>query len=466
MEDHPSGIPWGRVGIILIALIVLIGVIGGGAYFLVTRTSANGEARSPGRDGGSTGIKVEVIEPKPGGIPRVVTQPGSVEPFVRAEIFAKVNGRLKTLKVDIGDRVKAGDLLGEIEIPELEAQAARNKAKIEDVEAKYQQSLAQKAEAEAEARAAESAEKLAEILVKAKTAFRSYRERQLNRIKDLVARKAEDQRLQDEQEDYYLSALEAENAAKEKVLAEQERTTAARVKIQRVEADIKASKASIDVARAEWENSKVWVEYGKILAPFDGIITQRGFYQWDFIKAGDQGGTTPILTLTSTRVLRVVIPVPDRDAPFVQPGKPAVLTFDALPGVVYKTEGDNKVVVSRISDAEDYQTRLMRVEVDVQNKDGRLKQGMFGQAKIILTQGAPNAVNIPSSALTGRANEGKGTVRVVRDGKIETIPVEYGMDDGRSVEINSGLTVQDQVVIGMNVPVKDGAPVTVTKAAK
>jgi HlyD family secretion protein len=457
MEGHPSGIPWGRLGIILIALIVLLG---GGAYFLVTRAGAKAGADSPDRDIHS-GVKVEVVEPKPGGIPRVCTQPGSVEPFERSEIYVKVNGRLKMLKVDIGDRVKAGELLAEIEIPELEAQAARNKAKIEDAEAKYQQTLAQRDEAQAEARAAESSEKLAAILVKAKSAFRSYRERQLNRIKDLVARKAEDQRLQDEQEDYYLSALQEENAAKEKVIAEQERVNAARVKIQRVEADIKASKAGIDVARAEWENSRVWVEYGKIVSPFDGVITQRGFFQWDFIKAGDQGGNTPVITITSTKVLRVVIPVPDRDAPFIEPGKPAELTFDALPGVIYKTAGDNKVVVSRMSNALDYQTRLMRVEVDVHNNDGRLKQGMYGQGRIFLTEGTPNAVNIPSSALVGRVNDGSGTVRVVRDGKIESIPVKYGMDNGIDVEITSVLSSKDQVVVGTNVPVKDGTPVTV-----
>src|SRR5580698_11016526 len=104
MEGHPSGIPWGRLGIILIALIVLLG---GGAYFLVTRAGAKAGADSPDRDIHS-GVKVEVVEPKPGGIPRVCTQPGSVEPFERSEIYVKVNGRLKMLKVDIGDRVKAG----------------------------------------------------------------------------------------------------------------------------------------------------------------------------------------------------------------------------------------------------------------------------------------------------------------------------------------------------------------------
>jgi RND family efflux transporter MFP subunit len=234
----------------------------------------------------------------------------------------------------------------------------------------------------------------------------------------------------------------------------------------RVEADIEAAKADIEVAKAEFENSEVWVRYGKIRSPCDGVITQRGYLQGDFIKAGDQSGSIPIVTVISTKKLRVVIPVPDRDVPYIEPGKPAILTFDALPKVTYKTEGNRKVVVSRLAKAEDYQTRLMRVEVDVENEDGRLELGMYGRATLILTDGSPGAVHIPSATLAGRSDGGEGTVRIVRDGKIQTIPINYGSDNGINVEILSGLSLQDQVVTGMNVPAPDGTPVTVTNAVK
>jgi HlyD family secretion protein len=75
-------------------------------------------------------------------------------------------------------------------------------------------------------------------------------------------------------------------------------------------------------------------------------------------------------------------------------------------------------------------------------------------------------LQIPSAALTGRADDGNGTVRIVRDGKIQTVPVKYGTDNGIDVEILSGLSLQDQVVTGMNVPVNDGTPVTVANAGK
>ncbi len=463
METHVSRFSWMRWGIALVAVIALAAGLG---YWLIGREGASAkESDDQGREN-RTGVKVEVITPKPGGIPRLCTQPGSVEPFLAAALYAKVFGQLKTLTVDIGDRVQKGDLLAEIEIPEREAEVTKNKAKIDDAKAKLAQTEARKAEAEAEARAAEASVKLATIMVKAKSSFRKYREGQLNRIKDLVAKKAEDQRLQDEQEDYYVSALEAENGAMEKVNAEHERAIAAHAKIVRVGADIEAAKADIEVAKAELANSEVWVRYGKIRSPFDGVITQRGYLQGDFIKTGEQSGNTPILTVASTDVLRVVIPVPDQDVMYIVPGKPAILTFDALPDVTYKTTGGNKVVVSRLAQAEDYQTRLMRVEVDIQNKDGRLKQGMYGRAILVLTEGTKDAVQIPSAALTGRADGGKGTVRIVRDGKIQTVPVKYGTDNGIDVEILSGLSLQDQVVSGMNVPVPDGTPVTVTNPGK
>ena len=91
---------------------------------------------------------------------------------------------------------------------------------------------------------------------------------------------------------------------------------------------------------------------------------------------------------------------------------------------------------------------------------------MYGRATIVLTEGTPGATHLPSAALTGRADGGNGEVRIVRDGKIQTVPVKYGMDNGVDVEILSGLSLQDQVVMTTNVPVTDGTPVTVTNAGQ
>ena len=134
-----------------------------------------------------------------------------------------------------------------------------------------------------------------------------------------MKRTAEDQRLLDEQEEYYLSALEGENGAREKVNTTKEQAAAAKAKIQRVDADIAAAKANIEVADAELATSRVWVAYGTIKSPYTGVIAQRGYKEGDFIKTGDVAGNVPIVTVSAIDKMRVVIPVPDRDVPFVVP---------------------------------------------------------------------------------------------------------------------------------------------------
>ncbi|MDB5309191.1 MAG: efflux transporter periplasmic adaptor subunit [Gemmataceae bacterium] len=463
----------------VLAALGLAGVGAGGWYaFAQSRSTAEARHAEDADQTSGSGVAVEVVLPKPGGIQRTVTQPGTAEPFEAADLYTKVSGFLVEQPVDIGKRVEKGEVLARIAAPEHEKQVERNRAKVRLAEAKVKQMDAHKVAAEAEARAADAAIALARVMVKAKAAFRQYRERQLSRIKDLVAKHAESERLQDEQEDYYLSALEAENAARENVNTAQERAAAAHAKIAQAEADLDEAKADVGVAEAELATAQVWVDYAVIRSPYTGVITKRNFHPpgklppgsppaGAFVKSADEAGSIPLLTVERTDVLRVVIAVPDRDVPLVAPGKPAVLKFDALPDRVYQTEGDNKVVVSRVAEAEDYQTRLMRVEVDVKNTDGQLRRGMFGSATLILSPGSPGAVKIPSDALVARSGEvKKGTVRVVRDGKIQTLPVQYGMDNGVEVEILAGLDPHDQVVTRTSVPVADGTPVTVTTAGK
>jgi RND family efflux transporter MFP subunit len=418
-----------------------------------------------------TGVKAEVITPKAGGIPRRCIQPGSAEPKDGAALFAKVSGQLKWKTKDIGERVSKGEVLAEIDIPELKKQLERDTNAIEDAKAKVEQTLKQQKETEAELLAARLSLAVAGIMVDVKTKYREYRQVQLARYRDLLPNAADEKEV-DRQEEYYLEALEEENSAREKANAEKERVDAASAKRERVHADLNAAIANVAVARAEQENSKAWVDYGTITSPYDGVITQRGFLKGDFIKAAEHGGNTPILTVMSTKAIRVVVQVPERDVPFIktegnnpETATPAILTFTALPDVTYKTRGNNRIVVSRMDHTVDFETRLMRVEVDVPNDDGKLQQGMFGRATLILTEGTPGAIRIPSSTLVGRATGGKGTVRVVRDGKIQTVPVRYGMDDGIDVEILSGVTLQEQVVMTTNVPVTDGMPVSVSKVA-
>src|SRR5262249_24243271 len=156
----------------------------------------------------------------------------------------------------------------------------------------------------------------------------------------------------DEQEDYYLSALEAENAAKEGVTTAEQRAAAAAATITQSKADVDEAKASARVAAAELDKSRVLVDYTNIRSPYTGVVPRRSFHVGDFIKSADQGRTTPLFSVERTDVMRVVVQVPDRDVPFVSLGDPAVIEIDALPGVVFESRGEDTVAVSRWSNAE------------------------------------------------------------------------------------------------------------------
>ncbi|HEX4608834.1 MAG TPA: efflux RND transporter periplasmic adaptor subunit [Urbifossiella sp.] len=456
---------------LIVAALVFAGLGAGGWYaYARSKSSSHGEG---GRDGAAKGggaIAVEVVHPKAGGIVRTCTQPGTVEPFESADLFAKVSGYLaeqaverggKKVAVDIGTRVKAGEVLVRISVPEYEKAVERDQARVRDSVAKVKQSEAHVRAAQAEARAADAAVKLARAQVKAKTAYRHYREKQLERIKGLYEQKAIDAKLMDEQEDFYQSALAAEDAANEQVATAREKAAATRAKIEQAEADVDEAKADVGVAEADLGRSKVLLDYTIIKSPYSGVVTRRSFHAGDFIKAADQGGTTPMLAVERTDVMRVVVQVPDRDVPFVSAGDPAVVEIDALPGVVFETKGESTIGVSRWADAEDPATRTMRTEIDVPNPDGKLRHGMYGRVTILLDQGLKTAVRVPSAALSGKAEGGRGKVQVVRDGKARAVPVRFAADNGIEAEIVSGLTPDDVVIVRATAPVDDGTPVTV-----
>jgi HlyD family secretion protein len=437
-------LPSVRIGIVLVAVILLVGF---GWYMITPGRNAHASV-SRGDDTKVGGpVLVEVIQPQQGGIRRVCNQPGTVEPFEAADLYAKASGYLVEQSVDIGSKVKKGDILARISVPEYEKQVQRDQARVRDAEAKIKQMEAHLVAAKADAKAADATIGLSKVLVRAKTSFRQYREKQLERVKELAREKAIEPKVVDEDQDFYLSALESENAAKEGVNAAEERAAAAHARITQAEADVDAAQADLGVVTAELEKSKVLLDYTVIKSPFAGVVTKRAFHLGDFIKAADQGGMMPLLRVEQTAVMRVVVQVPDRDVPYIHAGAPAVLEIDALPGVVFESTSDNKVVVSRWADAEDPASRTMRTEVDVPNADGALKHGMYGRLTLILSEGNPKALRIPSSALIGKSDGGRGVVRILNGETVHLVPIRYATDNGVEAEIVSGLSASDLVIV-------------------
>ena len=455
-----------RLGWALGVTAVAVSSVAGWYTFAREQPEPDNGAGSAANVGSASAVPVEAIVPLPRGLDRVCVQPGSVEPFQSADLYAKVSGYLAEQSVDIGYRVKRGDVLARVAAPEIEKQVKQDTAEVARAEAKVDQMTAAVATAEADFGAASAGTALAQAEAKSKSSFRAYREKQRDRFKDLAARTAIDGKLVDEQEDQYQAAVSAELAASEAVHAAKLKKVAAEARVKQARADLRYAAAEVAVANAKLEKSQVLRDYTVIRSPYDGVVTKRNFHPGEFVRSAEGGERTPVLSVERTDRMRVVVQVPERDVPFVDVGDAAVITVDALPGVVLKTAGTEPVVVSRVAASEDAHTRMMRIEVHVRNPDGRLRRGMFGRVTLTLQPGAPEAVRVPSSALHGKAEGGRGSVRVVRDSVARVVPVRYGTDNGSEVEILSGLTPSDRVIVRVSGPVENGTRVALAPPGK
>ncbi len=160
----------------------------------------------------------------------------------------------------------------------------------------------------------------------------------------------------------------------------------------------------------------------------------------------------PLFSIDRIDLMRVVVQVPDRDVPFVHKNDKAVVVFDALPGERFEAK------VSRLSASEDPQSRTMRVEIDLNNPDEEIRDGMYGQVEIELEPAAPG-ITIPSGCLVGSAGPSGAKVFVVIDGVAKHASIQIGKDTGTSVEVVSGLTTHDRVIVKPPSALGDGMAV-------
>lgn len=212
-----------------------------------------------------------------------------------------------------------------------------------------------------------------------------------------------------------------------------------------------AAQAAVDASKANVHRLEQLQSYERILAPFDGVITARNTDIGDLIDAGS-GSNNPreLFHLAAIGKLRIYVAVPEVDSDAIHNGDSAYLTEDSNPDV--RIPG--KVV--RNSNAIDHVTRTLNVEVDVDNSNGRLRPGAYVFVHFDLPSGS-TAVTVPSNALLFRS-EGL-RVAVVRDNRVVLVPVTIGHDFGNSVEITSGLTPNDAVILDPSDSLSDGMEV-------
>ena len=215
-----------------------------------------------------------------------------------------------------------------------------------------------------------------------------------------------------------------------------------------------AAQAAVDASKANVNRLKELQGYERITAPFDGVITARNTDIGDLINAGS-GSASPreLFHLADVRKMRVYASVPELYADRIKNGGLATITQDSTPGQVL-----NGTIV-RNSSAIDRTTRTLNVEVDIDNRDGVLRPGAYVFVHFSLP-GAPGTFTIPTSTMLFRAQGAQ--VAVVKGDRVQLVPIKIGHDYGDTVEVVSGITADDKIVLGPSDSLANGAQVRVT----
>ncbi len=372
---------------------------------------------------------------------RTTTQPATVQPAQLVEVYTRVSGELRSLSVEIGDRVKQGQVVAVIDAPEARAELRKSQAMVELARARARRVAIAVPVAEATLLSERAKVEMAAAELKGSDALRVRREMERSRLKELADRKTLERRLLDE-EDKWLESAQQTYMSKTALLA------VARADVQAAEARVEAARAENDEAQAEVrvaEASKAGPEMlsaaARVIAPIDGIVTGRTHHVGDVVRTGDADGSKPLLTIVQASRVRIVVEVPDRDAVFLDKGDTSTFRPDALPGRAY--EG----TIARTAVAEEQGT--LRAEIDLDNSDGRLRPGQAGHVTIAL-EDRPDTITIPMTAILEEEPEARGTHRCysVTDGRAVRIPIRLGVlcPDANLAEVLDGLTEGDIVV--------------------
>ena len=327
---------------------------------------------------------VAVIKPHPGATAQSLVLPGTVRAWYEAPIYARVSGYLKSWNFDYGARVKKGDLLAEIDAPDLDAQLAAAQAKLNSARA----------------------------LVNVREAERQFAESSNKRWHDSPKGVVSVQEQESKEADYN-SAVARLNSASAEVAADQ----------------------------GEVDRLLAMEDFKRITVPFDGVVTARETDIGALINAGSGigGGTGPeLFRVADVRQVRIYVQVPQQLSAGIQPGLTADLRLPQFPTKTFKAS------VATTSSSINTAARTLLVELHSDNPDGLLQPGAYAQVDFELPTN-PDVVRIPTSALMFR-EQGLEVATIGPDNKIALKPVTLGRNLGTEVEVLQGLTLADRVV--------------------
>jgi RND family efflux transporter MFP subunit len=345
-------------------------------------------------------VTASVAQVTRGDLSNTLTVAGEFQPYQEVDLHAKVSGYIRRINVDIGDRVKSGQVIATLEVPELNAQVAGSEAEVRHSQSEIARARSGVGLAEAGHAALHAAYTRLAAAAKVRPG--------------LVA--------QQELDDYQAKDLDAE------------------AKINAAKAALAAAQEQLGVSNADHQRITALRGYSVVTAPFAGVITMRYADVGSLIQSGTTSNTQsmPVVKLAQSDLLRLRMPVPEEDVPYIKVGG----------DVEIKLQANGKHIsgkIIRFTRELTTATRTMLAEVDVPNADLALSTGMTAEAAIVL-QKQIDVLTVPAGAVL--KENGQPYVLIVdAANKVQKVPVELGIQGPDQVEITKGVAEQQFVIV-------------------
>jgi len=387
---------------ILFTAIVALALIAAFVKLFTQRAKA-----SPGESPELRTVAVALVQRGP--ISNSLTLSGEFRPYQEVDVHAKVAGYIRRIYVDVGDKVKVGQILSDLEVPELNAQLKGAEAAIQ-------------------------------------------------RDRDAILRAQSDVERANSSHTAYHAAyarLKQASEARPGLIAEQELDDSL-AKDKESEAQLGSSRAALSeansqlaIAEAERNRLGALEAYSRITAPFAGVVTKRYADVGSLIQAGTSSNTQsmPVVQLAEWTRLRLVLPVPESAVPQLHLGSRVDVR---VPTLSRTFQGR----VARFADSLNQETRTMHTEIDVDNPDDKLMGGMYAETTIILAR-KETALTLPVQAIQ-RNGSSVNVLAIDAQNRVREHPITLGMESSDRVEVLSGLSDQDRVVVGNRSDLRTG----------
>lgn len=379
---------------------------------------------------------VHTIIAKPSANTESITLPGNIGAIQYTTIYARIDGYLKDRMVDIGDQVKAGELLALIDTPTVDQELLQAKADLLKADAELETSKANLKEAMAKDQQA-----LADI--ERSKANVEYATVTAKRWQDMCVRGAVSEQSRDEK----VRSLESTSADLKASVANEK---AAKAQVESSRSQINQTKANVKAKQADVARLVAQQSFQRVLAPFDGIITYRKVDPGALITQGSQSSNLELFQLAKIDSLRIYISAPQRIARYLRDG----MTADVL--VAEYPERKFVGLVTNVSGALDPNTRTRQTEIKIKNQDHALLPGMYAEVRLTTLREQP-WIRVPGTTLVTKTTG--QFVAVVKDSKVHYQPIVIGRDFGNEVEIQSGLKGEEIVIVSPSDDLLEGEQV-------